>query len=538
MNAVEAGPSRRPLLGSVRAAYLACVVMFGWAVWQFYEPVTGFTSLISIGDAINQRQMTKLRRVPHFVYEDSAGYDGAYYVQLALYPTLQNPRLATAIDNLPYRARRILFCWVAWAAGLDQPGWIVQAHALLNVVCWFALAWVLLRWFPPTSWENFLRWFCVMFSHGVCMSVRDSLVDGPALLLIALALAAWEEGRKWRATVLLGLAGLGRETSLLVASVFAPSEVRDRAGWRWFVRGAVLAALPLLLWMFYLRVRLGPANETGLNNFSLPLSGLAEKWGTTLANRSELTDSTLWWATLAMTAGLTVQTIFFAVRWRPREIWWRVGATFAALVLFLAQPVWEGFPGAAGRVLLPMTLAFNILVPRGRRWLAVLIVGNLTVLAGFKEFTPPREFYRVTAPGELVSEVKVERIGDWYGAENSGDVRWRWSKGRSGLRIRNNFGFPLMVTCEGEAQPAHDERKLRISVSHAATPAAGDAMVWSGELEPLPRKFQFGFTLPPGDTMLSFTTDKPGHSVGSDPRQMAVRISNLSIVVRPAPAAR
>src|ERR1035437_1532996 len=133
MSAVAASPGRRPLVGSVRAAYAACVILFGWAVTQFYAPATGFTSLISVGDGINVRRVTQLREVPHFVYENSAGYDGAYYVQLALNPTLQNPELTTAIDNLPYRARRILFCWVAWLAGLGRPEWIVQAHALPNV---------------------------------------------------------------------------------------------------------------------------------------------------------------------------------------------------------------------------------------------------------------------------------------------------------------------------------------------------------------------------------------------------------------------
>lgn len=536
MSSSEGRLLRRPFVGSVRAAYLACVILFGWAVWQFYEPTTGFTSLISIGDAINNRQMTKLRRVPHFVYENSAGYDGAYYVQIALYPTLQNPRLSTAIDNLPYRARRILFCWVAWAAGLDQPEWIVQAHALLNVVCWFALAWMLLRWFPADSWGNFFRWFCVMFSHGLCMSVRDSLVDGPALLLVTLGLAAWEDGKKWRSAVFLALAGLGRETSLLVTSIFAPSRLRERSGWFTAIRLAVVAALPLVAWMIYLFVRLGPPNETGFNNFSPPLAGLAEKWGVTLAGQGELNDRVLWWATLAMTAGLTVQALFFALRWRPREMWWRVGATFVGLMLFLAQPVWEGYPGAAGRVLLPMTLAFNILVPRHPRWLVVLLLGNLTVVAGFKEFTPPREFYTVSAPGEILSSVKVLRTGDWYGAENSGGLRWRWSKGRSALVFRNESESPLAIVFEGSAASAADERRLRISVGPSAGARANDAMIWSEEIGLQSTKIQFGVTVPPGDTTFSFSSDKPGQPIGNDPREMAFKISNLVIVVKDAGA--
>jgi hypothetical protein len=58
------------------------------------------------------------------------------------------------------------------------------------------LAALLLRWFPPNNWGDFLRWGAVMFSHGMCMSVRHSLVDGPSLLLVAVAMAALEQGRR------------------------------------------------------------------------------------------------------------------------------------------------------------------------------------------------------------------------------------------------------------------------------------------------------------------------------------------------------
>ncbi|MCX6953756.1 MAG: hypothetical protein NTV51_16515, partial [Verrucomicrobia bacterium] len=224
---------RRLLASPVKAMGLASVVLFLWAVAHFYDARTGFSSLISIGDKVGDNKVSQLRQVPHFVYEESWGYDGAYYVQLALNPTLDNPELTKAIDNLPYRARRILFCWAAWVLGVGQPAWIVQAHALINVLCWLALAWVLLRWFPLTGWENFLRWFAVMFSHGICMSVRDSLVDGPSLLLVALAMRWVEEGRRGAGLATLAFGGLGKETSLLAVAGVADIKWKSpRTWWR------------------------------------------------------------------------------------------------------------------------------------------------------------------------------------------------------------------------------------------------------------------------------------------------------------------
>ncbi len=533
MSAADAGTGGRGKRWSVGAAQAGCAAIFVWAVAQFYQPGTGFTSLISIGDATAVREVAALRGVPHYVYPDSAGYDGAYYVQLALDPTLRNPELAKEpppIDNLQYRARRILFCWIAWALGLGQPAWIVQAFALLNVASWLALAWVLLRWFPATSWDDFFRWFAVMFSHGVAMSVRDSLVDGPALLLVAVAMAARERGAANGGAALLGLAGLGRETSLLALAGFAPAEGRPRGAWRNFARAAMLAAVPLLAWMAYVRWRIGPADDPGLGNFTLPFAGLAGKWGAALAGVTPRDDGALRWATLAATVALTVQFLFFALRWRPGEAWWRVGAVFAVMMAFLATPVWEGFPGAATRVLLPMTLAFNVLVPRGRAWLPVLLAGNLTVLATLPEFNPPpRDFLHVAGDSRLVAAVQLEPVVGWDGPESRGNRRWRWSLGQSDLRIRNHSGGPVVVTMRG-AVAAVEKRSVQIAVA--------DAPVWSGEVATKPIEFQFECTAPPGDTLVRFASDKPPSILPQDPRKLAFNVLNLEVVVKPAAGQR
>ena len=513
-----------------RVLCLVSAVFFLSAVQKFHDPTTGFSSLISIGDRLGENKVTQLKQVPHYVYEDSSGYDGAYYAQLALNPTLDNPELKTAIDNLPYRAKRILFCWAAWGLGLGQPGWIVQAHALLNVLCWLALGWVLLRWFPPTSGENFLRWGAVMFSHGVCMSVRHSLVDAPSLLLVALAMRWVEEGHRARGAAVLALAGMGKETSLLAVAGVADFAWRaPRTWWRPAVT-AVAVALPLLAWMGYVRWKFGPADDPGLGNFTLPLAGLAEKWGDALGHLSRSGDSPLKWATVAVVFALTVQGLFFLLRWRPADAWWRIGAAFAGMMVFLSTPVWEGFPGASTRVLLPMTLAFNILVPRGRKWLAVLIAGNLTVVAAYHEFTPPaREFFQVRGESAVVGAVRVELAGGWSGPENFNSDSWRWSSGRSQLRVRNASAGPLAVAVSGRVA-ALDTRTLRIF--------AGEAMVWSGELTEKKRAFRFGLVMPEEGMTLRFESDKPARKAGTDPRELAFNIFNLEFVVTPSDGPR
>ena len=509
-----------------RVLCLASAVFFLSTVQKFHDPKTGFSSLISIGDRLGENKVTQLKQVPHYVYEDSSGYDGAYHVQLALNPTLDNPELKTAIDNLPYRAKRILFCWAAWGLGLGQPGWIVQAHALLNVLCWLALGWVLLRWFPPTSAENFLRWGAVMFSHGVCMSVRHSLVDAPSLLLVALAMRWVEAGHRARGAAVLALAGLGKETSLLaVAGVAAPDWRAPRTWWRPALT-AVAVALPFLAWMGYVRGKFGPADDPGQGSFTRPLAGLAEKWGDALGSLASGGDSALRWATVAVVFALTVQGLFFLLRRRPADAWWRIGAAFAGMMVFLATPVWEGFPGAATQVLLPMTLAFNIVVPRGRKWLAVLIAGNLTVVAAYHEFTPPaREFFQLTGEREIVDAVRVEVGSGWFQAESSKEQRWRWRGGNSELRLRNASGGPLATVVRGRVA-ALDVRVVRVFV--------GDAMVWSGEAGAQPLPFRFGCTVPEAGAVVRFVGGAGGRSGSATPPVKIFNILDLEVVVQPA----
>lgn len=515
------------LLGSpVRAACLGAIAVFLWAVAQFYRADTGFTGLVSIGDRWADLQVTALREMPHFVYEKSAGYDGAYYLQIALYPTLENPELKQAIDNLPYRARRILFSWVAWLLGFGQPAWIAQVFALFNVACWFALAWVLCRWFPLTSWENFFRWFAILFSHGLCMSVRHSLVDGPALLLIALALRWLEDGRRIAGVTTLALAGLGRETSLLAAAGLDFDPRAPRSWWR-TAATAALVALPLLVWVAYLRLRFGPPGDTGMGNFTLPLAGFAEKARDAVRIAFGGHASALHWATLGVVVSLGVQWMFFVVRWQPANRWWRTGAAFALLMMFLATPVWEGFPGAATRVLLPMTLAFNVLVPRGRKWLPLVIAGNLSVFASVFEFSPPHDFYRLHGDRELREAVRVVAATGWHGPERHLERRWRWSADRSELRVINESSRSLLVALHGSASAAVEPRTVRVSL--------GERMIWSGEVGLAPRELRFGFTAPPGETVLVFTSNLPATKVGSDPRELAFMVANVEISVRAAP---
>lgn len=520
-----ARPTWKPRV--ILLAAIATVLLFGWFVSGFYDRTTGLTSMISIGDRTEAVAIPKLREISHYTYRHSYGYDGAYYVQIALSPLLNDPQLGTAIDNLPYRARRILLSWTAWFLGAGQPGWIIHVFPLLNVATWLALAWLLRRWFPLTSWDSFFRWGTFMFSHGMCMSVRHSLVDAPSLLLIVMAVLALERRRHLNAALVLSLATLTRETSVLATVAFSGDDPRNPR--TWLKRAALLAvvAAPLAAWLFYLRAKFGTSSGAGFNNFAPPFVGLAEKWVESIVALFQEVVWPLDWATAACVLSLTVQCIFLLARWRPSETWWRIGAMFALMAVFLSRPVWEGFPGAATRVLLPMSLAFNILVPRGRRWLPILVAGNLTVFASVSEFNPPPRFFNIAAPSAMAAAVTISDTGHWYQVESRGSNTWRWASGDAGLVFENTSDQPLAATLHGTVSVLDRNREIAVRF--------GEQRLWSTTLSSDRAGFSLAFTLPPGSSELHFITPQPAPPEDRDGRALAFSVSNLKLTLRPAP---
>ncbi|MDP3070127.1 MAG: hypothetical protein Q8N18_07560, partial [Opitutaceae bacterium] len=234
-----------------------------------------------------------------------------------------------------------------------------------------------------------------------------------------------------------------RETSLLAAigTLQAP-------WWSW--RNAArlaFAAAPLAAWLAYVRWAAGPA-DAGWANFTLPLAGLVEKWIAAIGALATVGDKPLAWTTLLATLGLTVQAAFFAVRRDYADRWWRIGAAYAGLMLLLGTAVWEGFPGAATRVLLPLNLAFNVLVLRTRAPLAWLVAGNMTVLAGLLALRDVPHDPREIAARSIGGTSAIVRTGDgWFGREQSRRQTWFWARERGELAIErwSQGGRPLQL---------------------------------------------------------------------------------------------
>lgn len=363
-----------------QTAYWIAAALFAVLVLAKFSPRTGFTGLIRFGETWQERRHAALSGLPIATVPNSGGYDGQFYAQIALDPLLHGPGLEEIIDAPAYRARRILVPASAAVLGLGRPGLTLQAYALLNVLCWLMLGWLLYRQRDPADRLAFARWAGCMFSLGVLDSVRQSLVDLPALLLLVLAANAYTHARPRQSTLWLALAALAKETSLLGALALQCDPSLRPFPWRRASLMLIATVLPLALWSLYVRHRLGhAAGSTGLGNFTWPLLGaLTQAKDSLRAMFLGNFDSRYTFSLVAMVGCLTQAWVIWRSPQRASP-WGRIGAAYSLLLLILSPWVWSGY-WAACRAVLPMTIAFNLLLPANRSFWPLWIVGNLTVL--------------------------------------------------------------------------------------------------------------------------------------------------------------
>lgn len=507
--------SRPRLIGL--AGWVAVALFLG-LVARFWHPVYGFSVFFQLDAPNDELKITAFRELPVYVHRDTGGYDGLYYAQIAHDPTLRDPELPRAMDNFSYRARRILPSALAWIFGAGQPGWIIHTYSLINVAAWLALSFLLWRLLAVCDARSGLAWAGVMFSAGALSSVRLALTDLPALTLIAAALWATERGRGRLATALLATSGLARETALLA---FAGTATRPWISLHNVGRGLLVAG-PLAAWLIYVRWQVGPA-DAGWANLAIPGWGLLEKWTEAVGAIVTVDDAPLVWTTLLATLGLTVQLVFIARRPRLLDPWWRIGAAYTVLLLFLGTAVWEGFPGAATRVLLPLQLAFNILAVRTRAAMVWLVLGNLSVFSGLlalRDVPYPADELTTQRVGGVRATIRFD--DGWYGREHTRSHVWLWTGAGGKLSLE---------TLPPVTRKLRVEFGLRSLSPRTVIVRQHGREVWRGESTPTRTRTSVVIWIAAGQAELEFATDTPGDREGelAGGRELAFALYDVTL---------
>lgn len=451
-------PTKKPATWkrlSWSACYIAIAVWFVSTVLDNRQCDVGFTSMLAVGDAFYDQSIPDFQYASPRIFENSSGYDAQFYSQIALDPTLREPALATGVDSLGYRARRILMPAIAWALGTGDPKRIINVYPLINPLCWLISAILLLHWLPPHSIQNLLRWSGILLGWGWITSIERSLTDGPAATLTLLALYFISKGKVFNGAFAIAASALTKDTSILAGLGLLPDNWKTRKGLARFAVLGLIAAAPLFLWWLYIGSIVPPGSPSamGSGNFALPFQGIYLQLKEQFGQIGEVTFGNSYINFLSFVA-IAIHIAFFIFRPDWKNAIWRACAPFAILGIFLGNAVWEGAPGAAPRVLMVLHIGFNLLAPRTKAWLPLLLLANISVFAFPHLMEPPERSQRseeciekrqfLTTAGDIdPSSLSISFLDGWHQVETKGDRAWKWTQGASSIRIENYSNRPV-----------------------------------------------------------------------------------------------
>lgn len=510
-----------------------------------YVPGLGITKLIQVGEEFDRRGLASFRSAPKYLRPSTRwGFDGQHYAQIALDPLLRDPQIKIAIDNPPYRARRILLPWLAWLGGLGRPAWVLNVYASLNLVFWIGFVAVLIPLFRPYGWAGLAGFAAMLLTCGIIESMHAALTDFPAFVLMMLAVIAGGT----RGAGVLALAGLARETN--IAGLVGLWDYRPpwRATLQRNLRLGLIAAVPMLLWFGYVAWRLRMSATVDAGNLDWPLRGIMEKLGEFSVKAA---DGTIHWdqwfhelytsealhALLTIVATLTQCLYLFLHRdWENRL--WRLGALFALFFLCIGFPAWQSH-FTVTRHALPVTLAFNLLLairPR-RTWAVWFLLGNSFVPYGVHLFViedclDPRAHpeYAVASALPSTPAVSLRFEGGWANSELNRSHRWHWATASHATLVLVNPA-PGPLTAElAFTTTSVTPRDLAITVD--GTP------VWSGHVTAAPQTVRTAeFLLPPGPTRVNLDSPQPpAPPFVTDSRRLAFLVKDLQLRLGAPPA--
>jgi hypothetical protein len=405
----------------------------------------GITKLIVIGHEFDERGLSTFQATPKYIGpSDRWGFDGQFYAEIALDPLLRDPQLSIALDNPPYRSRRILMSWLAWLGGLGKPFWVLNVYAALNLVFWIGFVVMLAVLFRPYGWVGLAGFAAMLMTCGIIESMRVSLTDFPGFVLMTLAMMIGGVG----GTGVLALAVLTREPNILglvglwdYRPPWLPTFKRN-------LLFALIAGVPMALWFAYVISRFPLKESIDGGNLDWPLRGIMAKlgefsvhavngdirWG---AWYSEFYTSEVFHALLTIISTLT-QCIYLLTHREWNNRIWRVGAAFVPFFLCISFLPWESH-FTITRHALPITLAFNlVLATRAHRtWPIWFFLGNCFVPYGIHLFVVECSRYPTAlAESRIGSVAGVVRHGDgWFDRESDAHHRWIWAESHGGLEI-------------------------------------------------------------------------------------------------------
>jgi len=346
-----------------------------------FSPQSGFTKLIFFGQKFEHTRLKEINELAPPT-ESKWGYDGQFYAQLAINPSLTRNDLEIALDNPVYRAKRIGMPVLAFCLGFGKPAWILQVYALLNFAFWLILLAALYYFVGIKNYRDFLLAISLLWTTGTLTSLARALTDLPAAVLSLLAVFS---NSKYVGSSFLGMAALFRETSVLSFLSIMWLDQKQKTVSKQLLAYGLIMTLPIIIWIIYVNSRMNAGEALGISNFYFPFLATLQKLYNSVRDillgfpNSTIRSRVYLVFELISPLSLIIQSAYFFIKPRINSKMWRLGIGFAILLFCLGGSIWVEQLGYLRSVLL-LTICFNLLIheyERGAAYYSWYVSGNI-----------------------------------------------------------------------------------------------------------------------------------------------------------------
>jgi hypothetical protein len=332
-----------------------CVIIILLVLKGLYSTEYGFTEMLRYGEKFETSAFNEVKQVHRKIFP-GYGFDGQFYANLAIDPTLTHKNLTAVMDLPQYRSRRIFMPLCAFLLGRGNPALTINAYALGNFIFWIGLCILVFYKIRPSNLQDYACTLMIIFSSGVVGSALLALTDMPSTVFLFAALIF---PTFWPLLFCCGI--LTRETTILFTPVFLVIESLQKKRPLSIVLKSVISITPAFLWYGYSMWRI-PEPIFIEKVYGLPflamfhrLGSIAYHWPGTFYPHQLLYFLTA--------ISLTAQCAYFALRRRLMDPIWLTGATSAFFFTVMGYASWMEYSWML-RYSLPMTFAFNLLLAK------------------------------------------------------------------------------------------------------------------------------------------------------------------------------
>jgi hypothetical protein len=224
-----------PRLNAAIAALIAFGILVFFYVFKFDSNITGFFrlgSMLPLSPYVDAKQA--------LISNGELGYDGQFFLNMALDPFLENDGTIAALDSPLYRYRRIFYPLRGYLLGLGNRQVIPYMLVMINYLCIVTLVWMAswgLKQTDEPRWHGLL----VLCVPGIWITLWLSTADLLSSTLMMGAICCYRYGRSYLSSLAIALACLTRETMVLGWVALVICSVKDR-NWRlfWGLMGAIV----------------------------------------------------------------------------------------------------------------------------------------------------------------------------------------------------------------------------------------------------------------------------------------------------------